>query len=398
MRPHTLRCTACGEEHAPERRLPRCATCGQPLDVVLEIPDGAAPRDGIDLFDRWRDFLPFEPDDPVVTLGEGDTPLLPSRRVAAQLGMERLRFKNETVNPTWSFKDRGTAAALARALADGADRIGTVSSGNMAVSVAAYGARAGLDTTILLATTIADEKVPPIAVHRPRIVMVDGDYGELYFRSLEAGEVLGIAFLNSDVPFRVEGSKTIALEIWEQLGRRVPDRIVVPVSAGGNFRGIVKGFAELMEAGLVDRMPALVAAQAAGCAPVASAWAEGRDRVEHVDHPDTIAHAIDNPFPPSGDQVLRLLSRYDGTAVAVTEEEIIAAQRSLASDGLFGQPAAAVPLAALRRLMESGGAGRSEEVVCVVTGAGLKYTAALAHHTSETLHCRLDDLAETLQG
>ena len=396
MKPFHLACTSCGRAWDADRTHPRCDDCGEPLEVRLEIRSGAGPQPGDSLFARWRDFLPFDEGDPVLSLGEGNTPLLRSRQAADQFGLSHHYLKNESVNPTWSFKDRGTATALAWARAMGYERIGTVSTGNMAVSVAAYGAAAGLDTTVLVSSTIAVEKVPPIAVHRPHIVLVDGDYGDLYFRSLEAGARFGIAFLNSDVPFRVEGSKTIALELWEQLGGNAPDVMIVPVSAGGNLRGIVKGFEELHAAGLSERIPMMIAAQARGCSPVVTAFESGEATVKRVERPDTMAHAIDNPFPPSGNEVLRMLSRLGGLAVAVEEEEIVSAQALLAADGLFGQPAAAVPLAALRRLRDQGRVGEEDTVVCTITGAGLKYTAALEHHPFEPLSCRLEDLEATL--
>jgi threonine synthase len=348
------------------------------------------------MLERYFDLMPFSTVNPELSLGEGNTPLIASHALASEFGIRSLYFKNEMQNPTWSFKDRGTIAGLQHAIALGFRKIGTVSTGNMAVSVAAYGAHAGLDTCVLVSGDIADEKLPPIAVHGPRLFKVEGDYGELYQRSLELGAEHDIYFINSDVPFRVEGSKAIAFEICEQLEYQVPDYVVVPVSAGGNFRGIVKGFEEMKSIGLTDRVPTIIAGQAEGCSPIAAAFASGGDTVSQFPEPETIAHAIENPSPPSGNQVLRKLHEHGGMAMTVTDEEIVAAQALLAKEGLFGQPASAVPLAVVSRMLDRGQLRESHSVVCIVTGAGLKYMAALERHALVTETVKLAKLGKVL--
>jgi len=348
------------------------------------------------LLEKYASFFPFANIDPALSLGEGFTPLVESKRTASNLGVERVLFKNETLNPTWSFKDRGTIAGVQHAVELGLGRIGTVSTGNMAVSVAAYGARAGLETFVLVSETIPEEKLAPIAIHEPTLIRVKGDYGELYFESLRLGEEKGVYFINSDVPFRVEGSKTIAFEIAEQLSFRAPDFVIVPTSAGGNFRGIQKGFQELLLSRLIDRLPRLVCAQAGGCSPIFSAYSKTKAVISRVPAPNTIAHAIENPFPPSGNEVLRRLRDANGLSIAVDDEEIITAQREMAREGIFGQPAAAVPLAALMRMKEQGIVGDKDVVVCIVTGSGLKYTAALQRHALKIANAEMSELGEIL--
>ena len=389
-----LACTKCEKEFPLERVHPRCSSCREPLEVVYpRLKKGRLPSKGT-LLERYRSFFPFSSINGAVSLGEGNTPLLQSSGVASELGIKRLFFKNETQNPTWSFKDRGTLAGLKHALSLGIEKIGTVSTGNMAVSVAAYGARAGVDTYVLVSSGLPEEKIGPIAIYHPHLVMVEGDYGELYFRSLEMGERFGVYFINSDVPFRVEGSKTIAFEICEQMGFEPPDYVVVPVSAGGNLRGILKGFGEFHRAGLIDRIPKMIVSQASGCSPIVNAFEKGKETIERVSDPHTIAHAIENPFPPSGNQVLRKLKENRGTAVKVSDEEILDAQSMMAREGIFGQPAAAVPLAAVKKLLSNGYLKSTDSVVCIVTGGGLKYTAALSHHHFDVRRISIDKIEE----
>ncbi len=392
MRECTLRCRSCGA-HVDAGAVFRCA-CGQPLD--LEWKNSGIDTDGRDLPSRYGAFFPFEPGE-WLSLGEGNTPLVSLPRLADDLGLSSLVAKNESANPTWSFKDRGTAACVAHARALGFTRVGAVSTGNMAASVAAYGAAAGLETVILVKGDLAEEKMAPIAIYGPRLIRVQGAYDGLYTESMRLGAERGIYFMNSDVPFRVAGSRTIAFEIFEQTDGCPPDWVIVPTSAGGNIRGIINGFLDLKAAGLADRVPGFICAQAAGCSPIATAFSRGDERVSPFPEPHTIAHAIENPFPPSGDRVLLELRSRGWHSLAATEEEIVRAQADMARSGLFGQPAAAVPLATLRRARAKGIVKEGERVALVLTGSGLKYTAAFAAHRLRWEDCGLDELAGRLK-
>jgi threonine synthase len=389
-----LSCTGCHQKFPMERVHPRCSSCNEPLEVILPRLKKVRPQSKGTLLERYQAFFPFSFIHREISLGEGDTPLIHSSVVASELGIPKLYFKNETQNPTWSFKDRGTMAGLEHALSLGFKKIGTVSTGNMAVSVAAYGARAKMDTYVLVSQCLPEEKIGPIAIYHPRLIMVDGDYGELYFKSLEIGEKFGIYFINSDVPFRVEGSKTIAFEICEQMNFEPPDYVIVPVGAGGNVRGILKGFEEFHRVGQIDRIPKMIVSQASGCSPITNAFDHGRETIERVSNPHTIAHAIENPFPPSGNQVLRKLKENGGTAVKVSDEEILEAQALMAKEGIFGQPAAAVPLAAVKTLLSSGYLKSTDSVVCIVTGGGLKYTAVLTQHQFDVKKIDIEKIEE----
>lgn len=357
-----LKCTSCGREYSLEKPHQRCE-CGEPLELGLMK---GLPGIGRRVWERFSEFFPLELE-PELSLGEGDTPLVRSN-LSRELGV-KLYLKNEALNPTWSFKDRGTYLGIHRALQLGFKRIGTVSTGNMAASVAAYGARAGLKTYILVSSTMAEEKLKALAPYGAKVIKVRGDYGELYHRSLELGRERGIYFINSDDPFRVEGYKSMSFEIAEEF---TPDYVVIPTSSGGLFRGIVKGFRELVASGLMDALPKFVAVQAEGCPPICRAFESGKERIERFENPHTIAHAIENPHPPSGNAVLRLLRELDGLCVSVTDGEILEARRGLGREGLFVQPASATVIAALRRLVEGGAIEEGSRVVGILTGSGLK--------------------------
>jgi threonine synthase len=396
MKNTNLICTNCRKTFPIDRVYPRCDSCAEPLEVEKvaagTITDGDILHQTI--LERYADFFPFYEGERTVSLREGFTPLVKSSRLASELRVKSILFKNESQNPTWSFKDRGTVSGVNHALSLGYERIGTVSSGNMAVSVAAYGAREKLKTVIFVSANIPPEKLAPIAIYDPLLIRVDGDYGDLYFKSLAIGTECDIYFINSDVPFRVEGSKTIAFEICEEMNFEPPDFVIVPTSSGGNLRGIMKGFEEFKDCGLIKKVPRFICAQASGCAPICKAYSENNEKVSPFQDPDTIAHAIENPFPPSGNEVLRKIRSNGGIFVAVTDDEILRAQKRLAEEGIFAQPAGAVPLAALAKLGEDRKINEENTVLCIVTGSGLKYTAAFEKHNLKTAECRIENLAD----
>lgn len=394
MKDLKLVCTSCGKEYSIERVDPRCDDCNEPLEMELikkgKIKDGNPLQHTI--LERYADFFPFKEIRRDLTLNEGFSPTVAIPRIADRIGLKNLYFKNESQNPTWSFKDRGTLVAIQHAYTLGFKKVGAVSTGNMAVSVAAYGKRAGFETFIFVSKNIPQEKLNPIAIYGANLIKVDGDYGKLYYESLEIGRRQGIYFINSDVTYRVEGYKTAAFEMCEQLNFNVPDYVIVPTSAGGNVRGIYKGFKEFKEAGIIDRVPKMIVAQAAGCSPIYNAFINGADVIERVENPETIAHGIENPFPPSGNAVLKMLKENGGTCVAVSDEEIIIAQKEMAEKGVFGQPESCVPLAAAKKLRQQGYLTENDSVACVVTGSGLKYTAAFEKHNLKAHSCKLEDL------
>ena len=332
------------------------------------------------LLEKYRDFFPFTDYNHSASLGEGNTPLIRSTRVSQEIGLQNLYFKNETVNPTGSFKDRGTVCGLQHALSLGYKRIGTVSSGNMAASVAALGSKARVETFIFLKGNIPREKINPIAIYNPNLFVVKGFYGNLYHKALEIGRKLGIYFINSDVPIRVEGSKTIGFEICEQLAFKAPDYIAVPIGSGGLFRGILKGLEEFYRVGFIKRIPRMIGVQTLGNYPVVKAFEAGVEIIEKNEDAHTLDHVLENPDPPSGGQVVRKTRENGGTLVAVSEEEVKLAQILMGREGIFAQPASAAVLAGIRKLARSDYFKPSDSIVSVVTGSGYKYTQVLDSH------------------
>ena len=352
-----------------------CPVCGSSLLVAYagtyELPNGMVDE-GIW---RYRRFLPVSANSEPVTLGEGATPTLQARRLDPSGG---LLLKNETVNPTGSFKDRPVAVAATVARELGLSGLVCASTGNTGVAVAAYAARAGLPAACVVPKATPAAKTAQIGAVGARIVRVRGNYSDAYALA-RAAESYGWANLTSTYinPYMLEGDKTVAYEIFEQLGKRIPDWVVVPVGAGPLLTAIHKGFEELGVSG-----PKMVAAQAAGCAPVVSAFESGAKEVSEWEHSvETAASSIADPlrgYPEDGTRTLSVVRQSGGTAIAVSEEEIRKATIDLArSEGLLVEPGAAVAVAAYRKLAAQAVISRGERAVVVLTGHGLKDPDAL---------------------
>ncbi len=396
----TVLCLSCGTNRPHDPFALFCPKCGEPMVIAprLAARPGRERSAPPSLEELRADLLPSGPLGPELGLGEGGTPLVRLERLGARLGLTRLFAKNEAMNPTGSFKDRGTALAVRKAAALGFREIGTVSTGNMAASTAAYGARAGLRTVVLLKEGTSRPSVRAAAVFGPVLVTVKGDYGALFSKSLEVGRRLGIWFMNSIDPYRLEGYKLTAFEIWQDLGRRPPGTIFVPLSSGGHLIGLMRAFEDLERAGLLPRFPVFVGVQASGCAPLARAFETGRPTYERWTPVRTMAHAISNPTPPAGNAVLRLVREHGGAIVSVTDEAMLEAQSALAStEGLFCQPESAVTLAALLRLREEGRLEAGADAVLVLTGSGLKAPQALESLPLEVAEAELDGLEALLR-
>ena len=374
-----LECSICGSTHPLEKQIYRCSKCNYPLEVrydyTLLSPSLARKlktRRDQSIW-RYRELLPVCDLSSIVSLAEGGTPLTRSVNLARQLGIENLYLKDETRNPTGSFKDRGSSIGVSMARQIGVKAVGCVSTGNMAVSVAAYSARAGLRCVILISANTPSQKVLPMVTYGANIIMMEKPYPEIFETGLDISKEFNIYWIHSDAPMRIEGQKTCAFEIWEQLGQKVPDKVIIPVSSGGNISSHWKGWRELKQIGIIDKLPAMVAIQAAGSAPIVQAFNNGENIVTPLKKATTIAHAICNPQPPSGNRTLRLLYESQGTAAMVSDQEMLNTRVLLAeTEGLLAEVSSAASIAVIPKLLENGFIKKSETVVCVVTGTGLK--------------------------
>jgi len=374
-----LRCRGCGHEH-PSTASHLCELCFGPLDVVYDYDAVAATisrrriEAGPPTLWRYRDLLPVG-DTEIVSLGEGFTPLVHARNLGAELGLRNLHLKNDTMNPTNSFKDRVVAVALNWALQNGFRTIACASTGNLANSVAAYAARAGVRAVVFIPSDLEAQKIATTAVFGATIVPVAGSYDDVNRLCAELADDLDWGFCNINLrPYYSEGSKTLTFETAEQLGWRLPDEIVIPVASGCQFVKHRKAAAELINVGLVEdrRLPRFTGAQALGCSPVASAFARGADVVQPV-RPDTIARSIAIGNPSDGADVLRIARRTGGVVASVTEEEILEGIELLATtEGIFTETAGGVTVAVLRKLAREGRWDGHETVAAYITGHGLK--------------------------
>jgi threonine synthase len=300
--------------------------------------------------------------------------------------LDWLYFKDESRNPTGSFKDRGTSVGVSLAHALKAPAVGCVSTGNMAHSLAAYAARADLPAVVLVPARTVPGKLLPMLAHGARVIMLDRPYPEVFRAGFELSREFGIHWLHSDAPLRLEGQKTAAFEIWEQLGQQVPDWVFVPTSSGGNISAIWKGFQELADMNLIDHLPAMVAVQAKGASPIVRAFREGRETVVPFQSGRTLAHAIANPDPPSGRRVLKVLADSAGAAVAVNDAEMLSAQAVLArEEGLLAEMSAAAGLAGLLKMAAFGLVKKGDISVCLLTGSGQKDPTSLKRGVKEPL-------------
>ncbi len=339
------------------------------------------------------DFLPLDLVDHDLSLGEGNTPLIRLKNAEKKFRLPSLYAKNETVNPTLSFKDRGTAVAVQKTLSLGIEKIGTVSTGNMAISTAAYGARAGLETYVLIKEGAHREILNSTGIYNPRMITVKGDYGELFRKSVPLGRENDIYFTNSVDPFRIEGYKVTAFEIFFQLNQSAPDVIVVPVSSGGHLIGIIKAFEELKQQGFVTKHPHYIGVQAEGCSPITKAFQASAPQVARIKKAETIAKAISNPDPPGGNLLMHMIRNTGGTIISAPEDKIREAQQTLAeNEGIFVQPASATTLVGVLDQVEKGKIEPESRIVLILTGNGMKATGAAKHSDTQVLHATLTDL------
>jgi threonine synthase len=401
-----LRCmeSSCGARYGVEERLVVCSRCGGLLEVELGAPPKSAatalpelwarrrmsdlPEDASGVW-RFREMLPIDAQQPLVTLREGNTPLYEAPRAASYSGLDQLWLKHQGANPTGSFKDTGMTAAVTHAVHLGAKQLACASTGNTAASLAAYAARAGVRAVILVPRgQVSSAKLGQSMDYGAAVLELDGNFDAAMRVVRELSEDGALYLVNSLNPMRVEGQKTVSFEIMEQRGWRVPDHVVVPGGNLGNISALGKGFIELRRWGLIDRLPRFTVVQAEGAAPFARLFADrARDpeaKIVPIENPRTLATAIRIGAPVSWQRGLRVLAETQGMVLTVTEQEIADAKAVIGRDGIGCEPASATTVAGIRRLVADGRIRKGESVIAVLTGHLLKDTDYTAkYHTGQ---------------
>ncbi len=367
-----LVCVGCGEVYTADEIRYSCKKCHSSVDVLYNYNevknklswDLLRERNFSHL--RYKELLPVLDPDFIVRMGEGGTPLLKSTSLGEKLGID-LYFKMESLNPTGSFKDRGTSVELGKALEHGAEEIVTATTGNMGSSIAAYCARASVEARIYVPHGVASPKLKHMREHGAEVIEVSDDYNDAEERAWEDKEEDDM-YLMGDYPYRGEGEKTVGHEIGDQAE---VDKVVAPIGNGTLIHGVWKGFCELRTTGLLKKCPEMVGVQSKGCNSVVGALNKGREKPDVIDQPDTVADAISCGEPLDGDQAIMALRESEGTGITVSDKDILEAKQVLAKrEGIYAEEAGAVALAGILKNRENFRQG--EKVVCIVTGHGLK--------------------------
>ncbi|MEM0089525.1 MAG: threonine synthase [Archaeoglobaceae archaeon] len=366
---YSLKCIECGKENKETNY--NCE-CGGLLEVRFDFDEVSVnfKLDGRDLrVWKYGSLLPVRSDP--VTLKEGGTPLYRLERLEKELGIRRIYVKHEGLNPSGSFKDRGMTVGITKALEFGKRAVACASTGNTSASMAMYAAKAGIKAFVLLpAGKVALGKVAQALMHGAEVIGIKGNFDDALRIVREVCEKADIYLLNSVNPYRLEGQKTIAFEIVDEIG--VPDAVLLPVGNAGNISAIYKGFKEFKELGLIDRVPRMIGIQAEGASPIYKAFKEGKKEIERFANPETIATAIRIGNPVNAKKALNAIYESKGLAEIVSDEEIISAQKILAKNGIGVEPASASSVAGLIKLAKIGEIDRDSTIVCIATGNLLK--------------------------
>ena len=388
-----LRCRACGTE-AGDGPVFVCARCFGPLEPVYDL-DGIRERLSREIIDardatvwRWAELLPIT-ELPTTGLRVGQSPLTEAPRLAARIGLDKLWVKDDSRNPSLSFKDRPVSIAAARAKAWGFHTLACASTGNLSAAVAAAAAAHGLRAVVFVPADLEPAKIAQARALGATVVRVDGPYDDVNRLCLELSDELeGWAVLNVNLrPFYAEGSKTISYEIAQQLGWRAPDALVAPLASGSMYTKLKRGFDELTEVDLLEEAQVrFFGGQATGCGPIASAFEAGTDVVRPVEKPDTIVRSLSIGSPADGGYAIRQARDSGAAILGVPDEATVDSIRLLAqTTGILTETAGGVTLAALRRAIDEGHIARDEETVLVITGNGLKTLDVLANDDANTL-------------
>lgn len=396
---HHVECIGCGAQYGPSEIIYVCKSCQDLLEVKYEynslrsrIETAVWKTRPLSVW-RYRELLPIDEASAKVSLGEGGTGLHRCVRLGERLGLENLYVKNEGENPTGSFKDRGMTVGVSKAVEIGAEKVVCASTGNTSASLAAYAAKAGLDCIVLIPSQkVALGKLAQAVIYGARVLQIEGSFDDALRAVLELAQFESSMYLlNSINPYRLEGQKTLAYEVWDQLASKSPDTVVVPVGNAGNISAIWKGFQDLERLGLISELPRMIGIQAEGAAPIAEAFKRGLSTINPAPNAETVATAIRIGSPASWKKALTAVRISKGLMETVTDEEILEAQKLLARlEGIFVEPASAASVAGLKKLVRAGAISRREEVVCVTTGHGLKDPEVIGRVCEKPIQVKAD--------
>lgn len=373
-----LQCRECKTSYEPNIAY-FCEECFGPLEAIYDFASINLTRNEINSRSknmwRYKELLPLQPQSKIIDLGTGYTTLHKCDNLGKYLGIKELYIKDDTGNPSASFKDRPASVAVSKAIENKAKAVGCVSTGNLAAATAAHAAKAGIPCYIFIPFSIELSKVAQISAYNPQIIKVNGTYDDANRLAAEASFALEWAIVNVNLrPYYVEGSKTLSFEICEQLNWDTPDQVIIPMASGALLCATDRGFNQFNKIGLVNKSKIKISgAQATGCSPIADAFKNKLDDVIPVREPKTIAKSLAIGDPADGPDALKVINNSGGYAESVTDTEIKNAISLLAkTEGIFTEPAGAVTIASLIKLVKAGKIEKDEKIVCFVTGNGLK--------------------------
>ncbi len=401
----TLRCRECGTEYPPVK-IYACEHCFGPLEVIYRLDLVELDRDSFKqrphTLWRYHELLPIEDNTKIVDLGAGFTPLRECKRLSKELGLRELYVKDDTINPTGSFKDRPSTVAVTKALELGYKAIGCASTGNLAAATAAHSAKAGIPCYVFIPADTEQSKILQATAYGARIIAVDGTYDEANRLAAQASDEYKWGLVNINIrPYYVEGSKTLGFEICEQLGWKVPKNIVIPIGSGALLCAIWRGFKQFRDLGLISELETrLVGAQPYGCSPIVSAFKSSSNDIDPVANPETIAKSLAIGDPGDGIYALNIIRESRGVAESATDEEILDGIKLLAkTEGIFAEPAGGITIAVLKKLVEAGEIPKDEEVVCCVTGSGFKSSETILRSLPRLVRIKpsIEDLKKILR-
>lgn len=390
--------TISGEEY-PFEKIEEFTENGESLEVSIPAIEDAKINPGENLWQRFLDFLPFYEVRHDLHLGEGNTSLIRAdQKLQSFTGTNKLYLKNETQNPTWSFKDRGSLACIYMAVEMNETVTATISSGNMGNSIAAYGAKAGIQAVVFVPEFVPKEKIFSMYIHGAKVIRVKADdYSEMKKYILGLARKLKLRIVSGNGPIRVEGYKLTAFEMYEQMNRQVPDYIAIPTSACGHIRGIFKGYRELKQAGYINKLPKMIIVQAKNNSPIVTAIQQEKEDVIPFSNFHTIAEAITTGNPMGGKELIYKANKYHWLAESVTEEEILQSQLKFGESGYFVEPASATSLYAVKKLREVGKIENNAMIVLMLTGTGLKDLDVFQHYQVNVLESDLNHIESDIR-